>query len=131
MKKPSEKQIEQYVRYPEELSEKEKDWIETILKTDEELKLIAEWFRRFYVILDEVDLDDDQLYPNEKHHPSVIFLKPLKSAINNGRRNFILAAQTDGAETTNMIEQIRTFASKKYGTVVRVLNLKSRKTTKQ
>ncbi|WP_340106286.1 hypothetical protein [Rhodohalobacter sp. 8-1] len=130
MKKPSDKQLETFVINPSELSDEEFDRVKHAIQHDEELRLIADWLRRFYHTLDKYVEGARQLFNEKKQRPSVMDLEPLQSTKKNGRRGFVLAAQTSGADSFNTIEQIRTFASKKYGTLIRVLNLKSRNTTK-
>lgn len=130
MKKPTEKQLETFVRHPDKLSESEFSRILKYLKSDEELRLIAEWFSHFYDTLDEY-ISEAKKAANEKRWvPSTIKLEPLSVTKKNGRRIFVLAAQTETADASNGIEQIRTFASKKYGTLIRILRLRSKQTTK-
>lgn len=130
MKKPSEKQIETFVRHPDELSEDEVTWIKSFITSNEEFRLLAEWFSRFYDTLDDYISDTKKAADQKKRFPFSIELKPLPVAKKNGRRIFVLAAQTDAMETSTAIEQIRTFASKKHGTLIRILSLKSNNKTK-
>lgn len=130
LKKPSEKQIETFVRHPDELSNSELTRIKTFLKSDEELRLLAEWFSRFYDTLDEYISDTKKAAVDKGWVSSTLELKPLSATKKNGRRTFVLAAHTETANTPAGVEQIRTFASKKYGTLIRVLSLKSKKATK-
>jgi len=130
LKKPTEKQIEAFVRHPEQLTESEASRIKKHLKSDEELRLIAEWFSHFYEKMDEYISNTKKAALEKRRIPSEIDLKPIPNVKKNGRRVFVLAAQTETTELSSGIEQIRTFASKKYGTLVRILNLQSRNKTK-
>lgn len=130
MNKPSEKQLEIFVINPGELSDEEFERVKHAIQHDEEFRLIADWLHRFYHTLNEYSESKGHSFIEKGQMPSVIDLEPLQSSNKNGRREFVLAAQTDGIETSNVIERIRTFASKEYGTLVRVLNLKSKNTTK-
>lgn len=130
MKKPTEKQIELFVRYPEQLTESEAGRIRNHLKSDEELRLIAEWFSLFYEKLDEYISGKREAAAEKSLIPSSIELKPLSAAKKNGRRIFVLAAQTETADISSGVEQIRTFASRKYSTLIRILSLKSKASTK-
>lgn len=130
MKKPTEKQIEAFIRHPEQLTESEVRRIKNHLKSDEELRLIAEWFSHFYEKMDEYISNTKKAALEKRRIPSEIDLKPIPNVKKNGRRVFVLAAQTEITEPSSGVEQIRTFASKKYGTLVRILNLQSRNKTK-
>lgn len=128
MKQPTEYQIENYIRNRDSLTGEEIRLIESALNTNEETRLLAEWFTQFYKGLAQ-HLSEGK-NKADSQVPSSFHLKPLQAEKKNGRRSFVLAAQAGSSQQVNEIEQIRTFASKKYGTLIRVLNLRSKNLTK-
>lgn len=122
MLKPTEKQIETYVRFPSELTDVEKVWIRNAMWRDPELKRLADWFREFYGTFDQIDRDLKKTPP-----PAfVITLTPLqKSAISKSA--FILSAGSPESSQTSRQKTLQTFASEEHKTLVRVLKDGKRK----
>lgn len=99
--------IEQYLRYPEELSVTERSEIELLLKTNVEAQNIAEWLTTFY---DEYD---------QLNKPALIKLSPQKY---NPKVSgpMILAAMSPETIPKGLSTKA-TFASEEHKTLLRVL----------
>jgi len=128
LKKPTENQIENYIRNREGLADEEIRLIESSIRSNEESRLLAEWFNNFYQ--DLADYLSERKKSAVRRIPSSFGLKPLQNEKKNVRRPFVLAAQAGSTHKVNEIEQIRTFASKKYGALIRILNIRSKNLTK-
>lgn len=119
MRKPTEQQIEKYIRYPSELSDKEKKRIKKWIKQDQELQMLADWYNTFYQTIDQVNRDRKRF----KDKPTIIILKPIeKSAYSNGC--FILDAKAPASQETikkTKLKTSQTFVSKEHKTLIRVL----------
>lgn len=124
MKKPGETHIETYVRFPEELSVNDIEWIEKWIKSDESVRLLAMWFKSFYKLTEE-SLED---VTTIKKRPAAISLKPLKPIETRGRRRFVLAAQTTAANNRK-IDTLKTFISEEDHTLIRILNNREKERT--
>lgn len=105
-----EHRIEQYLRYPTELSEEERFKIELLLKTDGEAIEIAKWLHDFY---DEFD---------QLNKPKLITLSPQKY---NPKVSgpMVLAAMSTEAIHKGLTTKA-TFASEEHKTLLRVLENK-------
>ncbi len=114
MKKPSEYHIELFVNSPEKLSRDERRWVHEWINNDEEVRLIADWYRQFYKQTEEIKKNKE----SKVDKPPVIHLKAIPNQLKNGN-NFILAAQTATAKSKN--KAIKTFVSEKHETLIRVI----------
>jgi hypothetical protein len=119
---PTEKDIEQYIRFPEQLSPESIRRIELALEENEELELLANWFSRYYQFVD----DSGRRTPAR---PPQIELVPMKIADSKQRTMFVLAAKTEDPKTED-IETVRTFVSDRYRTLMRVLYDRKRNLTR-
>jgi len=118
----TEKDIEQYIRFPEQLSPDVIQMIETALEENEELALLADWFSRYYQLVD----DSGRISPAR---PPLIELVPMKVAESKQRSIFVLAAKTENPNAED-IETVRTFVSDRYRTLMRVLYDRKRNLTR-
>ncbi|MDX1641905.1 MAG: hypothetical protein R3220_09430 [Balneolaceae bacterium] len=126
MNRPTEKHIEQYVRYPSQLSREEKAWIEEWIDKDNEIHLLVKWFKEYYAEVNKVESRKNK----PKSVPPVIQLKPFekKSKISNG---FILAAQTPvSGKKRSALKTVKTFVSNEHKTLIRILHDDHEKQTK-
>ena len=114
MKKPSEYHIELFVNSPEKLSRDERRWIQEWINKDDEVRLIADWYRQFFKQTEEIKKNKE----SNIEKPAVIYLKAIPNQLKNGN-NFILAAQTATAKSKN--KAIKTFVSEKHETLIRVI----------
>lgn len=116
--KPTEKHIEQYVKYPSEMSREEKIWIESWVQKDKEIHLLIDWYKEFYAEIDKIERDKNR----PKSVPSVIHLTPFqnRSKFSNG---FILAAQTPvSRKKGSALKSVKTFVSEEHKTLIRILH---------
>lgn len=124
MEKPSEEYIENYVRYPSDLSTKEILWIEEWIQKDCEVRLQVDWFRKFYETVDQVE----QLKTSSPDKPQHIQLKKFdkeKSATGNlSVQNTAFSGEKSGFKT------IQTFISEEHKTFVRILHDKDNNRSK-
>lgn len=118
MNNPTEKHIEMYVLNRSELTDKEQQWIQDWIQKDPEIRLLAEWFERFYSEVDEINSQKDQ----PEDIPPVIQLKPFQNRNSYSSGVFVLAAQTPVADRKRKhLKTIRTFVSEKHKTLIRIL----------
>lgn len=109
MEKITEEILEQYLRFPDELSEQEKKEIEAGLKDSEELRLVYTWLKDFYEEFDKISHET----------PSVVPLKAVRyDAYENGP--VVLAAMTQAPDKSTLITKA-TLVSEEHHTLVRVL----------
>jgi hypothetical protein len=119
LKIPTEKHIETYVLNRSELTEKEQQWIRDWIEKDAEVRLLTEWFEKYYSELDEITTQKDQ--PDDI--PPVIELKPLQNKRSYSSGVFVLAAQTPvTGRRRKHLKTIRTFVSEEYKTLIRILH---------
>lgn len=119
MSKPTEKNIEQYIRFPSELSGEEKTWIEEWVKKDQEIRALAEWYKQYYKNVDQVEKDRG-MFDAEK--PVNITLNPYNRPQKIASNVFVLAAQTPAVDRRKAnLRTIRTFVSEEHKTLIRVL----------
>lgn len=107
MKSITEYHIEQYVRFPEELSKQELNEIELFISQNNEAQELADFYKEFYEELDVL------------HRPTFFNLqnKNLKSSYVGP---MILAAMTNIKKESGLITKA-TFGSKEESTLIRVL----------
>ncbi len=125
MKKPSEKQIELFANNPESFSVEQREWIKTWLEKDEELAMLASWYREYY---QQVDAIERVRKKENTTVPSVIELKAFKNG-NRVKNNFVLAAQTSTASKTSF-HSFRSFASGDERTLLRVMYNREKQSTR-
>ena len=116
MKNPTEKHIEIYVKDPSRLSDEEREWIELAIKNNEDLKILADWFKKFFKVKEQVKA----IKPNPFEIPSEILLCPMELE-HKPRNSFVLAAQTLSSSKTEEIKTVKTFISRQHKTLMRVL----------
>ncbi|MCC5907265.1 MAG: hypothetical protein JJU13_13720 [Balneolaceae bacterium] len=114
MNKPTEYQIELFVKNPVKLSREERRWVREWVESDEEVRLLAVWFKEFYNLTEEIKQNSER----KERKPSIIHLKAVSNQFNTAN-NFVLAAQTTVAK--NKHKSIKTFISEKYKTLIRVI----------
>ena len=107
MQKIDEHKIEQYLRFPEELSTEEIREVEELIAANPEAKAVAEWMRDFYA---EYDL---------LNRPLIMQLSPQKFTANHSGP-MVLAAMTTPESVTGLQTKV-TFASRENQTLLRVL----------
>lgn len=116
---PTEKHIEMYVLNRSQLTDKEQQWIQDWIQKDPEVRLLAEWFERFYREIDEIASQKNQ----PEHIPPVIQLKPFQNKNSYSSGVFVLAAQTPVADRRRKhLKTIRTFVSEEHKTLIRILH---------
>ncbi|MEX2411990.1 MAG: hypothetical protein WD607_11615 [Candidatus Paceibacterota bacterium] len=113
MERISEHNIEQYIRFPEELSEHEKKEIEKAISESEETQKLYEFLSAFYEELDEV-------VPNSA---TVIPLKLFQSEEYHSGPVVLAAMTSDPTSTT--LETKATLFSDEQKTLVRILENKA------
>lgn len=103
----TEQHIEQYIRFPEELTQEEFSRIEAHLKENNEAQQLAEWLREFYEEFDVL------------HRPITFTLvnKNLKGSYSGP---MVLAAMTSEKKKSGLVTKA-TFGSEEESTLVRVL----------
>lgn len=107
MNPDTEKHIEQYIRFAEELSTEEIREVEELIAANPEAKAVAEWMRNFYAEYDLIN------------RPSVMQLSPQKfTAVHSGP--MVLAAMT-APENISGLQTKVTFASREHQTLLRIL----------
>jgi hypothetical protein len=94
LNKPTEKEIETYIRFPEELENNEIVWIEKWIEQDKALKMLADWFVSFYDLADELS-KPQSLQPSKLNK---IHLVPMPEYTVQKNRRFVLSAQTAARE---------------------------------
>lgn len=110
----TEYQIEQFVRFPEELTPAEYSEIEQALASDAELRSIAQFFRKFYAGFDKITDSDTQ-------KPAIMRLDPMHYQPDPGSEGrLILAAMTPTVKQEEL-RTVATFASAREETVLRLL----------
>ena len=118
LNKPTEKHIEQYVRYPSLLSQEEKSWIEEWIAKDRETGMLAEWFKEYYAGMDTIE----SAKTKPESIPPVIQLTPFENRTNISG-GFILAAQTPLSRKKSFgLKTLKTFVSKEHKTLIRILH---------
>lgn len=116
MEKPSEEYIENYVRYPSDLSPKEIRWIEEWIQKDCEVRLLVEWFRKFYETVDQVERTKTSS-PDKPHH---IQLKKFDEGKSDSKGIFSETPELTGEEPN--LKTIRNFFSEEHKTFIRILH---------
>lgn len=115
---PTEKHIELYVLNRSELTDKEQQWIQDWIRKDDEVRLLVEWFERYYSETDEITSQQNQ----PKNVPPVIELKPIQKKRSYSSGVFVLAAQTPITNRQSKhLKAIRTFISEEHKTLIRIL----------
>jgi hypothetical protein len=109
----TEKDIETYVRFPERLSDEEKDRIASELAGDEESLLIADWFELFY------SLTEKEVASASAGKPACITMKPAVRTESYKNRRFVLAAKA-GEQTTGPVH-VQTLQSDEHRSLMRIL----------
>jgi hypothetical protein len=110
----TEDHIEKFIRYPELLSEKEKEDIQKAITNSAELKRLAVWFQKFYDDLEELE---------QKHSSHTVHLRPLKNSGIQSQKDsaLILAAKSPASKKRVPLETLVTYASEEQQIIVRLL----------
>jgi len=109
----TEKDIETYVRFPDQLSEEEKNRIESELASDEESLLLADWFEQFY------KLTDQAIVTGKSSKPSRMVMRPAENNHLFRARRFVLAAKA-GEQKSGPVH-IKTLQSDEFRSLLRIL----------
>lgn len=109
-----EEKIEQYIRHPQTLAENERSTIQKWIDTDPVCKQIAEWYEKFYTLVDE---------PTglNRLKPFSIHLVPFEALPHTPDRRFVLAAMSP-TSVSPQIDTVMTYVSEQKNTILRVLN---------
>lgn len=115
MKDITEKEIEQYVRFPQEISEEQWARIKKKIDASQELQEIAQFFKEYDEYLDEAIRASRSIniIPLTLFKPEQKFTKPNR---------LILAAQTK--QQSSKLQTVATLSSEENETVVRILSEK-------
>lgn len=124
MEKPSEEYIENYVRYPSDLSTEEILWIEEWIQKDCEVRLLVDWFRKFYETVDQVE----QLKTSSPDKPQHIQLKKFDEGKSDSKGIFSETPELTREEPN--LKTIRFFFSEEHKTFVRILHDKDNNRSK-
>ncbi|PKD44766.1 hypothetical protein CWD77_04695 [Rhodohalobacter barkolensis] len=116
----TEKQIETYVQFPDELSKERRREVRRQIERDSEASLYFEWFKNYYAIYEELSKEEKR-----DAAVSIISMKPMIEDSESYRGIFILAAQSQSSKE-HVIETLKTFASDEHNTLLRALYFKSR-----
>ncbi|MCG2588467.1 hypothetical protein [Rhodohalobacter sulfatireducens] len=120
---PTEKNIETYILNRTALTEKEQEWIQDWIQKDEEVRLLAEWFRVFYKKMDHIE----SVQERPDLLTSIIELEPAPQKSKYSGNVFVLAAQTPVADRRKKtLKTIRTFVSEEHKTLIRILHNSSK-----
>ena len=124
MNKLTEKHIELYIKDSSQFSIEERKWIERAIESNEELKVLADWFNRFYKIKEI----SKRIQPTIFNKPDTITLSPMKMAL-KPKNSFILAAQSLSASKKEQLKTVKTFISTQHKTLMRILQNEIRNET--
>jgi len=116
LKNITEEHIERFIRYPESLSDTEKDHIASAISEDAELRHLAEWFADFYGEFDSLTVS---IPPK-----SVIPLHPIKKRDKKSQKKQLVFAAMSTSPQRNTMETVATLASESDRTVARILRNK-------
>jgi hypothetical protein len=106
--------IEQFIRFPEELTLEEHKEIEQALASNAELRSIAQFFRKFYA-------EFDKITGSKTQKSAVIRLEPMQYQPDSGSKGrLILAAMSPAVEQAEL-RTVATFTSAREETVLRLL----------
>lgn len=110
----SELHIERFIRYPEKLTAEERKAVETTIKSNPDVKAIADFYREFYEQLEHVREESAAV-------PPTIPLRNLNITTpqTSGRR-LVLAAMSPATKTGDL-ESVVTLGSEENKTLVRIL----------
>ena len=114
----TEKHIETYIFHPEELTPGQKSEIEKYIEENEEIRILAGWYRELREQIDAVEQTKKRVRPGS----SAI---ELTASAREKRKKYVfrLAAKTPAKYTKQLsLKTLRTFISEREGTIVRVLN---------
>lgn len=120
----TEKQIETFIQFPDQLSEEMRKEVYNQIDSDPEAAAYFEWFKDYYSIYKE-------LSKKEVNNASetVLSLKPMLDESESDPSVFVLAAQSTSGESTS-IETLKTFVSEENSTLLRALYFKNKKEIK-
>ena len=104
---------------------KQREWIKAWIEKDEELAMLASWYREYYL---QVDAFERSREKESKSIPAVIELKAFKNG-NRVKNNFVLAAQTSTASKTSF-HSFRSFVSGDERTILRVMHNRKKQSTR-
>lgn len=122
MLKPTEKQIETYVRFPSELTDAEKVWIRDAIRQNRELQLLADWYTTFYKTVDQIDRDHIKTPP-----PAfIITLSPLQRSTTSPS-DYIISEDSPESNQSSRLETLQTFVSEEHKTLLIALEDKDNK----
>jgi len=124
LNKLTEKHIELFIKDSSQFSIEERKWIERTIKSNEELEVLTDWFKKFY----EVKGYSKTVKPKIFEKPDVITLSPMKMEM-RPKNSFILAAQTLSASKKEQLTTVKTFISKQHKTLMRILQNEIRNET--
>jgi len=124
LNKLTEKHIELFIKDSSQFSIEERKWIERSIESNEELKILANWFKRFY----EIKEISKTIQPTIFKKPDTITLSPMKMAL-KPKNSFILAAQSISASKKEQLKTVKTFISTQHKTLMRILQNEIRNET--
>ena len=116
----TERQIETFIQFPEELSKVKRREIRKQIESDSEAAIYFEWLRSYYSIYEELSKEDMGDSPD-----AIISLKPMMVDSESDGGIFVLAAQSRSVNKS-VIETLKTFASDNHNTLLRALHFKSK-----
>ncbi len=111
-----------YIRYRDKLTQSEIEWIEKSLSEHEELESLANWFSLLYKHVDRFKPVDHIRWSSR---PRSIELLPMPIKERSGLNRFVLAAQS-ASPRKSYIESLKTFASEKDETLLRILKMEEK-----
>jgi hypothetical protein len=107
LSKDIEYRIEQFLRFPEELTAKEYAEVKDLITSDHKAKITAEWLTEFYGEYDTLAKPDKVVLLHHRYNPKTS--GPM-----------VLAAMTEEKKNTNLVTKA-TFASEEHKTLLRIL----------
>jgi len=114
LKTISEEDIERFVRFPDTLTEDERNRIQSAIADNKELRQLADWFAGFYEEL-------DALAPTASRN-TLIPLRPIgKGQAGSGAKSPLVLAAMSSSPKVGRVETVATLASEEDQTVARVL----------
>lgn len=116
----TEKQIETFIQFPNELSKERRREVRRQIERDPETALYFEWFKSYYAIYEELSKEEKR-----DAAVSIISMKPMIEDSETDRGIFVLAAQSKESNG-HVIETLKTFASDENNTLLRALHFKNR-----
>lgn len=113
--KITETKIEQYVRFPEELSAEELRYIKQQVAQSSELQELVDFFTDYYEVLNRIEQE-------KSGKDTVIELKPFNYQPENSTNQKVVLAAMTGVSDVAQLQSIATLASEEHGILVRILH---------